>query len=236
MPSNLYVFDLENIPLTKVKDKIEKLGTSNEYLLVFGYKQRIKDLPMIRTIEIMQTDGIGENYLDFQLVAEIVTKTNSKIYENVVVVSNDKGYDAVVNHLNRFSNTKISRNNLEDFLKVKNNTTTANCEIEIQPLTKTTIKRNLHFLVTEKEDTKIKKQIYNFALHTIKDGYIREPKGWKKLILTEFAHFNQDKVYNALKQGGLLEKYNSKKHQLNINNVRNTVKVLKELNEKGMLI
>lgn len=225
MPKTLYIFDLENVPLSTVKEKIESMGNGYDYLLFFGYNQRIRHLPTVSSIEILQADGTGENYLDFQLVSELTTKANSGAYSNIIVVSNDKGFDAVINHLSRYTNVAVSRQNGETFLKAKIKKI---IDEGSASFTKKFVQDNFKFLIKD-NPSGVQKRLYNFALHTPTNGCIRTPKQWKELIRIEFAPMNPEKVYNALKKGGLIEKHNSSKNRLNLTKAEETVAILRTL-------
>ena len=80
-----------------------------------------------------------------------------------------------------------------------------------------------------KSTPSINKRLYNFALHTPSGGCIRTPKQWKELIKVEFVGMNPEKVYNALKKGGLIEKHSEKRNRLNLAKTKETVAVLREL-------
>lgn len=224
MPKTMYVFDLENVPLSTVKEKIESMGNGYDYLLFFGYNQRIKQLPVVSSVEVLQADGTGENYLDFQLVAELSTRLET--YNKTIIVSNDKGYDAVINHLSRYKKANIVRQNAEDFLKAKIKKTVSD---DVANFSKKFVQENLKFLLSERIENNLNKKLYNFALHTPYGGCIRTPKQWKELIRTEFAVTNPDKVYNVLKKGGMIEKHNSSKNRLNLTRTRETMTILKTL-------
>lgn len=237
MPKTLCIFDLENIPLSKLKEKIEQIGDAYDYLLFFGYGQRIKHLPVVSTIEILQADGMGHNYLDFQLVSELTIRANSGLYSDIIVISNDTGFDAVINYLSRYTKVNVSRQGEESFLKIKKPKikveTISPVVVEETPLgtfSKTYVQNKLKYLIERGKNTpKINRKLYNFILHTPEGGCIKTAKEWKELIKVEFNGVKPERIYNALKKGGLIEKHNANKNRLNLSKTNDTIEILKTI-------
>lgn len=236
MPKILYVFDLENVALSNIKDRIEHMGNAYDYLLFFGFNQRIKNLPLVSTVECLQSDGTGHNYLDFQLTSELALRTNSNTYSEIIIVSDDTGFKAVEKHLSRYTNVKVSTQTANSFLKAKKTTKVTESEPivlveETSPETfsRAYVQSKLKFLISSKSAPSVNKRLYNFALHTPSGGCLKTPKQWKELIRKEFAPMNPEKVYNALKKGGLIEKHNEKRKRLNLTKAADTVAILKTL-------
>lgn len=236
MPKILYVFDLENVALSNVKDRIEHMGDVYDYLLFFGFNQKIKNLPLVSTVECLQSDGTGPNYLDFQLASELGLRTNSNTYSEIIIVSNDTGFNSVAKHLTRYTNTKVSRQGSDAFLRVKTTEVFTEQEPTIvieetcpENFSKAYVQSKLKFLISSKSAPSVNKRLYNFVLHTPSGGCLKTPKQWKELIRKEFAPMNPEKVYNALKKGGLIEKHNEKRKRLNLAKAADAVAVLKTL-------
>lgn len=238
MPRILYVFDLENVALSNIKDKIENMGDAYDYLLFFGFKQKIKNLPLVSTVECLQSDGTGPNYLDFQLTSELGLRTNSNTYSEIIIISDDTGFKAVANHLTRYTNTKVSRQGSDAFLRIKTTEVFTEQEPTIvieetcsENFSKAYVQSKLKFLISSKSAPSMNRKLYNFVLHTpsTASGCLKTPKQWKELIRKEFAPMSPEKVYNALKKGGLIEKHNEKRKRLNLAKAADTVAVLKTL-------
>lgn len=110
----LYLVDQENVGGTG----LEGLGnlTSNDHVVIFC-NHIMKSVPFSTHVQIVNSKALveykvierkGPNYLDFQLVTYLGYLIATKTYEEIIIVSKDKGYEAVVDFW-RARNIKIHR-------------------------------------------------------------------------------------------------------------------------------
>ncbi len=93
----LIVVDGENCYGDKLHDKITKIADA-DVVVVVGKGQKVKDSNKTK-VKLLEATSGEKNALDFVVVSIAIDKMIKDKYNQAIIVSDDKGYDAAIDYL-----------------------------------------------------------------------------------------------------------------------------------------
>lgn len=104
LPAQLVLVDLENLPAVSLRG----LGKDVEVIVFVGAKQKKVPLDLAflaqkhasKKFRFLQIPGIGPNALDFFIAYELGRRLERNPNTICTIISNDKGFDPLLKHLN----------------------------------------------------------------------------------------------------------------------------------------
>lgn len=224
----LIIVDCENISIKSIKDKLEKESMSTEIVLFLGHNQGISDIPLGRPVEFLRATGVGKDYLDFQLVTEVTIRAIKKKYDNIIVITNDTGFDAAIERLKLHGinaermaitpSTKQEKKKVKEI--IKENKTNTNI---IDFANEKTFKQGLQKLYISGARGK---QLYTVIVSTYKKGNNKQnktleltPKEYSALIKANFPDKKVPVIEKLLKDIEFVKMKNKSKLYLDLSNM-----------------
>lgn len=132
-----YLVDTENVQFHWL-DLLDKCSSKDKIIIYCTKKTGAVKYSIVQKlvsfkgkIEFSECNCGSPNALDFQLVAELGFMAGKKPKEDYIIVSNDRGFDVVIQHFNRIG-YKFCRKNVATCGEVEQNTVPSSSIIDIR--------------------------------------------------------------------------------------------------------